>query len=210
MPPQRKPPLLTPEAFEKALRTHDPALALRWGHTVQCWIVERKCFVPAALVATLRDGKRKAKRIISNPRLEAKNRYMLKKAIEESESADAGKRVVIYAKYLDNRVFDALRLTDLQNSTNLERAINASANREAKKKRDRYEAYEPLGREVVSVVNWAERKHSSEVDHGKAPRLIAEAFKREMPRGTRQHFDILDSHGRSRKPKQVKLELATR
>lgn len=166
--------------------------------------------MPQTLVMTLRDGKKKALKLISNILLPKERRYMLQKAVEESESADHGKRAVIYAKYLDNRVFDALRLTDLQQSGNLERAVNASATREAKKKRDRYEAYEPLGREVVSVVSWAERKHSSEVPHGKAPHLIAEAFHREAPKGTKQHFDILDAHGRSRKTRNVKVELVAR
>lgn len=194
---------MQPDSFERALQNYDPALEVRWGHIVKAWVVERRCHVSEALVATLVDGMRKAIALMHHPQLTAERRYMLQKACEEGYSAGYGKRVVVYAKALDNRVFDALRLTDLQNSGNMQRVIDASANRDAKKKHDRYEEFEPLGRETISVVDWASRKHSTAVEHGKAPQLVAEAFHKEAPPKTRQHFtraakppSLLDSYGR--------------
>lgn len=203
---------MQPESFEQALKNYDPALTLRWGHVVKCWVVERTCFVSEALMATLVDGMKKALALMHHPELSDDRRYMLQKACEEGYSAGFGKRVVIYTKALDNRVFDALRLTDLQAAGNLQKAINGSVNRDAKKKRDRHNEYEPLGREIVDVSGWATRKHSTEVDHGKAPQLMAEAFGREKPSGTVQHFTgpLLDAQGVPvGQKKAVKLELAS-
>lgn len=197
------------ENFENALKLYDPALELRWGHITQCWVVERKCFVPPELMATLVDGMRKALALMHHPELSPDKRYLLQKACEEGYSAGYGKRVIIYTKKLDNRVFDTLKLGDLQRGGNLQKAIDRSVNREDQKKRDRHNEYEPLGREVVSVVDWAARKHSTEVEHGKAPKLMAEAFKRDIPVHTRQHFDLVDAQGVSMAPKKkVKIELA--
>jgi len=205
-----------PENFERAMQNYDPALTLRWGHVIKSWVVERRCAVSPALMATLVNGMQKAIAIMHRPGLDEKQRYMLQKACEEGYSAGYGKRAVIYAKALDNRVFDALRLTDLQATGNMKRAIEGSVNREEKRVRDRHEEYEPLGREVISVMDWATRKHSAEVEHGKAPKLMAEAFKREAPKGTKQTYDqmpgLLDAQGvalgGSKKP--VKIELAAR
>jgi hypothetical protein len=178
---------MLPELFENNLRNYDAALSLRWGPTVKCWCIERKCNVPPELVATLADGKTKALNLIHRPELSESQRYMLQKACEESYSANHSKRVVIYTKQLDNRVFDALKLTDLQATGNLQHAVERSKRISAKKKKDRYEAYEPLGKEVVDIMGWANRKHSTEVDHGKAPKLVAEAFHKEAPVGTRKY-----------------------
>lgn len=205
--------MLPPERFEQALKNYDPRLTVRWGHVIKCWVVERKCFVSEALLATLVDGMKKAIQWMHSPELDEKDQYRLKKACEEGYSAGEGKRVVIYAKYLDNRVFDALLLTDLQATGNMEKAINASTNREKKKKRDRYEAFEPLGREVESVVNFGLRKKSAEVAHDGGARVMADAFKKEAPLGVKKHFDrkpLLDGFGRELAPKKdVKLTLAT-
>lgn len=202
---------MQPENFERALQNYDPALTLRWGHVIKTWVVERRCYVSPPLMATLVDGMQKAIKHMSNPVLDDAKRYMLQKACEEGYSAGYGRRAVIYTKALDNRVFDALRLTDLQATGNMERAIAASANREAKKKRDRYDELEPLGRETISVIDWASRKKANAVEHGKAPALMAEAFHTEKPKGTQQHFvvPLVDAQGIPMSGKRdVKIELA--
>lgn len=203
---------MSPETFEQALKHYDPALTVRWGHVIKAWVVDRKCRIPAALLLTLTRGMKKAVDLLGKHGLSPERIYPLQKVCEEGYSAGFGCRVIIYAKYLDNRVFDALRLTDLQAAGNLERAINASVNRADQKKRDRYNEFEPLGREVVDVMGWANRRHSTEVDHGKSPQLMAEAFKKEAPKGTKQHFtSLLDAQGVPTKQKrEVRLELATR
>lgn len=204
---------MTPETFENALRLYDPALSLRWGHVVKAWVVERKCQITPQLLATLVDGMKKAIHWMNSPEVQEKDQYRLKKACEEGYSAGFGKRVIIYAKYLDNRVFDALRLTDLQAAGNMERAINASKNRVEEKKRDRYNAYEPLGREVESVIDFGLRKKSAEIPHDGGARLMAEAFGKEVPKG--QHSvssgPLVDGFGKPLIPpkKNVKLEIAS-
>jgi hypothetical protein len=174
---------LSPETFERGLKNYDPALSLRWGPRVKQWVIERK-------------GRRILPSHFRLLKFAASQDKPEPKALEEYESAKAGKYVITYASSLDNRIHDWLWQNDTRRISPDEFAKREVA-KQFLPKLEREANLRELDREAISVMGWMNRKHSSEINHGKADALVCEAMKKDAPTGTRQHFD--------NKPKSVTL-----
>jgi len=192
-----------PEHFERSLRNYDPLLRLRFGPYIKEWIIER--------VGRVSDGEARLLRYAaSRPDADPKAR-------EEWESAQNGRRVIHYAKYLDQRVHDYLWKHDLQRQ-GFKVLSRFMAAQDRKRKRAQVESHE-LAREVNSVMYHLLNKKSAEIDHGKGDSLMREAF--HLPRlpeqkksGTwndrkRPTNPLVDQFGRDLKPRMDKKVILT-
>ncbi len=166
---------MLPNAFESSLKLYDPRLSLRWGGVIGSWIVERSGPIPPEMKATLLRGMKKAVALLGNPAVPAARKDMLMKACEEAVSAEQGKRVIIYCKELDNRVFNALWDGDIQRH-GLD-VIDKTRNRqESEMTKERHTVFSDTSREVNAVIHWGLQHKTTEVMHGKADDVIADAF----------------------------------
>jgi hypothetical protein len=166
-----------PNTFESTLRQFDAQLRLRWGGITKCWIVERECSIEKDLRMTLQRRGKRARGLLANASIPKKRRDILEKEAEEGISAVKGRRIIIWTNNLDNRVFDALWMNDLQRHgvDILDYALDRKQKAAEKK---RHEEYSETAREVDEVVWWAREKKSAEVEGGKAIGVISDAFKR--------------------------------
>lgn len=154
---------------------------------------------------------KRAQGLLANPALDVKRADELKKEYEEGLSSGRGRRIVVWANQLDNRVFNALWLSDWQrrNPNELDKKDAAAAKARDKQFHDKIE---DKSRETVSVIQWALDKKSSDVFQGKADQVIASAFKRDSFKDKKFSLPLLDAIGRSinTPQKDVKIQLASR
>lgn len=197
---------MLPDAFEQIIKQYDPLLSLRYGDATKCWIIERRAkrFTPG-------------ERGLLNHAVTVKNPDP--KAVEEHRSMRAGKRVIFYVNQLDNRVIDQIHLRDLQRQ-GFKPLDKHFAEREKKRKQFEAEAHEKA-RLAADIVHHMVRKRSDDLRPEVTRALIAQALgmdpgfqdkKFGLPSFTPSNpvLEILDAHGRSLKPKDVKIERATK
>src|SRR6266404_6272275 len=139
---------MLPDAFERILKQYDPLLSLRYGDQTKCWLVERRA-----------KGFSEGERGLLTHGAHVKDPDP--KALEEYRSMQNGKRVLFYVNQLDNKVFDQIRLRDLQKQgfKPLDRKF---AENEKKRKQRLVEAHEKA-RLAADVVFHLARKRSDDL-----------------------------------------------
>lgn len=99
--------------FQSSLQSFDPLLSLRWGPTVQQWVIQRKSLIPDAEMNFLRNERgRSFKRL--QPDSSEKERARYAGIAEEHDSALQGCRVIIFVKDFGAEVFNTLALGDIK------------------------------------------------------------------------------------------------
>lgn len=139
--------MMLPEAFERRLQEYDRALSLRYGTATRCWLIEREERILPSERALLH---------FADTRPDAPP-----KAIEEWRSCQQGRHIIFYVEHLDNRVFDALWLKDVQRH-GLE--IHDRTVRKANKvKRDRLKQAHEKAKLAADVIHHQAGKRSDDL-----------------------------------------------
>src|SRR3989442_1788819 len=99
--------------FVNSLHGLDPLLSVRWGDFASQWVIERKSgSVSAELVYLTRRADRVAHLYANSENLHKNKQEKLKQTWvglqEELESAKVGKRVILFTKVLNSKIYDAL------------------------------------------------------------------------------------------------------
>lgn len=127
-----------PSHFEESLRLFDPLLGVRWSDLKKEWVIERKAFVSEKEIGFLRRRRDRAFRSSSLKTGMAKIKTfdLACQIAEELNSAVQGKRVIIFAKDLDRRIFDALVMGDIRRYGGYSRFADMLDAEEDKRERD--------------------------------------------------------------------------
>lgn len=99
--------------FQSSLQSFDPLLSLRWGPTVQQWVIQRKSLIPDSEMIFLRNERaRSFKRL--TPSSSEKERTRFAGIAEEHDSALQGCRVILFINAFNAEVFNTLALGDIK------------------------------------------------------------------------------------------------
>ena len=107
----------TPNAgFVQSLLLMDPLLSVRFGDTIQQWVIERKGFIATEEMGYLVKRERRLDQIVHNPKhAQAKSKFTdWQSCHEELISARAGKRVIMITSVLSQQIFNALCQSDIR------------------------------------------------------------------------------------------------
>lgn len=172
-------------SFVNALEQLDPLLSVRWGQVINSWVIERKAYVPASEIVFLERRAQRAKANLEENPQDKSRALMLKEIQEEYASAKTGRRVVLYAQNLDNRVFNNLVAADMAKYGGYVRFADELEKQEQEEKERKEKKYfsdlHELNREVYDVMSWMHRRKETEIENGRSRELMREAFKLEKP-----------------------------
>jgi len=200
---------MDPNTFEQALRNSDPQLSLRWGSTIRCWIVERSCQIEPGLRTTILRQARQAQRLLGNPAVPRQRRDMAMKSVEEGISAASGRRIVVWTNQLDNRVFNALWMGDLQRH-GIDAIDQKQLANEAKQSEGFRKDLAETSREVDNVIHFAVNRQSAALPHGKANQIVANVFGKEYHKGQLYSLPTIVDPTAPKPKKNAKITVASR
>lgn len=100
--------------FEKSLQLFDPLLSLRWGPTIQQWVVQRKSFLGEGEMQFLSNERRRMKRKIDLGKATPSDLDRYNGIAEEHDCSLEQKRVILFVKDFSPQVFDILALGDIK------------------------------------------------------------------------------------------------
>lgn len=160
------------ESFTRALELLDPLLQLRWGNVIKQWVIERKGHIGESEVAFLRKRKARLEMILADDTIPNRERNLAtyKGVAEEYESAREGRRVILMAQQLTNKLYDHLCLSDMQRYGGYSRFADELEAHEAEEKKKRERAAETLRmethREVFDALNHVWRRNETALLNG--------------------------------------------
>jgi len=152
--------------FETAVQRYDPLLSIRWGQTLNQWVLERKAVIPDNEMAYLKSRMDRTYRLSRDTNKPEKDRKRLYKSFqqirEEFLSAQTSKRVILFASILGDEVFDAIRLSDIKAYGGYSRFADELERYEAEAKQKQVKAIQEVSmdihREVYDIINFLRRK----------------------------------------------------
>jgi hypothetical protein len=103
-----------PKHFVTLLQSMDPLLSIRYGGTIEQWVIERKAVIGLEELKYMSQRRERLHKKIVNGTATKEDVNTYKGVAEECDSARYGKRVIIFARELDRKVYDALCVGDLQ------------------------------------------------------------------------------------------------
>lgn len=164
----------TPSAFESAARSFDRYLSVRWGNRINQWVIERKAYIPQEEkyflarreARTLRFSK-EAKR---SDKERAKLKEMWQELYEENVSAQNDRRVILFARWLTDEIFNSLAASDIKRYGGYSRYADELERREAaEEKEDRriiLNENEDTHREAFENMDFLLRRRATAIHHG--------------------------------------------
>lgn len=167
------------ERFEQSIQLFDPLLSLRKSSFLYGkWIIERKAHIPETEMEFLKRRRDRLRRFVnaeSAPHKRARLNTIYSQVAEEFASAQAGRRVVLFADQLDRRIFDALVTSDIQRYGGYSRYADeleaAEKRREQQAERELARMRDDLHAEAHDKMNFAWAHKDSKLLHwdGKTP-----------------------------------------
>jgi hypothetical protein len=159
-----------PVWFVRGLALLDSKLHLRWGSAVGRWVVEREGYLPPQEITFLSNRRRRALTAKELTPGDEKKKAWLAALTEELESAKAGRRVILYATVLDQRIFQGLMERDIQGYGGYNRAIIEIESAEIRDANDAARIQENkdfnLAMEVLDQAEFISRRKQAEMDAG--------------------------------------------
>jgi hypothetical protein len=162
---------MTPERFRRCLAALDTLLSLRWGPSLGQWVIERTGVVPETELWFLkRRLERGYARYLASSPPTVEGRERVQQLWEELQSGVQGKRVILFTPELTDRIYTAICASDMKRYGGYARIADEIEAREEQAARlaDRAMAGErdDLHREAFDVINFLERKRSTQLAHG--------------------------------------------
>ncbi|MCI0349002.1 MAG: hypothetical protein L0Z53_06210 [Acidobacteriales bacterium] len=143
---------------------------VRWGPFVDRWVVERSGIISDTERTFLSNRRRRAKTALDTDPANADKQAWFAAISEELESANAGRRVILYTKVLNRTVFDTLARHDIQRYGGVMRFIDeleASERRaETEAHRASFEAGVAFNKELYDQIEFIGRRRSTDLGHG--------------------------------------------
>src|SRR5258708_2611893 len=153
-----------PEHFQRAINLFDPLLSVRKGRALtNKWVIERKAYLGKDELMYLRKRRDRAFRIaaqkqVSKPTEYQKTLDLAKQIAEETDCAERGYRVILFADQLDNRIFDMLAMGDTRRYGGFSRWLAEFEAEEARHEKDekRQQSNENVarGKQVFDDLNY--------------------------------------------------------
>ena len=162
-----------PRYFQDSLRLFDSLLSVRFSNLRKEWVIERKAYVSGNEIGFLR---RRTERAFKSAKLKTgmariRTYDLATQIAEECRSAEEGKRVILFAKELDRRIFDALVAGDIRGYGGYSRfadALDAQEDAaERKLLRDFANENQDRSREAFDQLNFLWRRRETELLDGK-------------------------------------------
>jgi hypothetical protein len=187
-----------PEAFLRCLQHMDPLLSVRWGPFVEQWVVERKAIFSDKEVFWL---KRRTERL--DRKFNAGNATEAEKTtrigcLEDLASSENGCRVVLFAKTLNDHIYNQLCLSDITKYGGYSRYCDELERAEDAREKDteRQLSNERVARwkEAAGIIRFLDDKRSTMLDHGCRDVAQMLGTKDYMPKTLPKH--LLDANGR--------------
>ncbi len=125
----------TPAAFESAARSFDRYLRVRWGDRIQQWVIERRAYIPDEEKWFLARREARTLRFSKETKRSDKERASLKitwqELYEENVSAKNDRRIILFARWLTDEIFDNLAASDIKRYGGYSRFADELERREA-------------------------------------------------------------------------------
>lgn len=163
-------------SYVSMLQLMDPLLSVRWGGTIEQWVVERKAMIPDYEITYLRNRRDRTARWIREGRNKDKKAEWArvqsthKELVEEYGSAMAGKRVIRFSTALDNRLYNELCMADIKRYGGYSRLADEwdkqDEKEDAETARAQREEGIAKGKEVYDILNFLERKRTDQLLNG--------------------------------------------
>lgn len=163
------------QGFVNSLKGLDPLLSVRYGDFVHQWVIERKGAITTNEIKYLNKRVERAAVILQNsadlhPNQVEKTRATYLGVNEEVISAKQGKRVIVFAKFLNQQLYDALVLSDMQRFGGYARFADELEKAEAQREKDVERQLEnkrmALHKESYDMLNFLWRKRSDALLNG--------------------------------------------
>ena len=163
-----------PNWFVRALSSLDGLLSVRWGPRLEQWVVERKAYIPQTEVGFL---SRRFIRVMEFSR-QAKRKqkekedllYQARQVKEELDSALQGRRVILFARELNQDIFNNLCLSDITRYGGYSRLADdlEAAEKREEKERERVNFNEDITRhkETYDILRFLHDHCSVQLENG--------------------------------------------
>ena len=159
-------------SFEQSLQLFDRYLRVRWGQHMRQWVIERKAYMPPSEIDFLKRRQARFIRWCNEQPDDADRKKLLVEISEEIASAVDGRRIVLYTKSLDRRVFDMLVQADIQGFGGYSRYADEMERlqriEDERKERVLNEEISDLNREMYDQIDFIERKRATDLLNGKS------------------------------------------
>lgn len=186
-----------PTAFLNTLQAMDSLLSVRWGPHVHAWVIERKALLPGDEVFYLRRRAERLTKKVTNGTPTKYERDTYKGVLEELTSAEDGKRVIMFAPALTDKIYNDLCLSDIKRYGGYSRYCDLIEQREAAREadRDRQQSEWNIARnkEAAGVISFLEDKRSTALAHGQSVSQML-GTRDYLPRALPKH--LYDPNGR--------------
>jgi hypothetical protein len=162
---------MTPsDSFVRTLQAMDPLLSVRWGPHVYAWVVQRKAVLPETEVFYLRRRAERLTRRVNAGTAPEADKETLKGVLEELICAEDGKRVILFAPALTDKIYNQLCLADITKYGGYSRYADLMEQREAAKEADRERQQSEWNiarnKEAAGVLRFLEDRRSTALAHG--------------------------------------------
>jgi hypothetical protein len=162
------------KSFVNSLKGLDSLLSVGWGSYAQQWTILRKGYVSDAELGYLRSRASRLERLIPNfvghPNQLEKMKSTLIGIKEDIVAGEEGKRVILFARELSSRVYDALVLSDMQRYGGYARMADLMEEAEEKRERELEEKMQAqriaFNKEVYDQLNFIWRKKEEKLLSG--------------------------------------------
>lgn len=187
------------EWFVRGLELLDSNLHVRWGSAVNRWVIDRDGIITQTEIGYLKKRYLRAVNAVSLNPDDLKKIAFRDGIAEEYLSAQAGRRIILYAKNLDRQIFESLMLHDIQRYGGYARAIVELESKEIAEEKDRLRMEEnrseSLHKEFYDQINFVERKKQNELLAGYSWRDLLKSGRSREPKksnGSLGEYKIID------------------
>lgn len=164
----------TAEKYEQSLQALDALLSVRWGPTINQWVVQRKSFVGEEEIKFLKHERERMWHRMETGKDSEKDRLRYPGIAEELACALDQKRVILFVDEFSNDIFRILALGDIKQYGGYSRYHDEQDQKIIQEENKRQKAMEnqrlDLNREMFGrggVHDFIRDKRQTELQHGK-------------------------------------------
>lgn len=163
-----------PNWFVRSLSALDGLLSVRWGQQLDQWVIERKAYIPQTEIGFLSRRFARTMEFSRQMKREKKERESLfhtaLQVKEELDSSLQGRRVILFARKLNQDIFNNLCLSDITRYGGYSRLADdlEAAEKREETERQRVDDNENITRhkETYDILRFLRERRSTQLENG--------------------------------------------
>lgn len=135
-------------SFIASLQAFDPQLSVRWGPTIDQWVIQRKGIIGEPELKFLARTRERLRMTISRGLASQEQQSRYKGVVEEHECAMQGQRVILFVSEFTPEIFNILALGDIRRYDGYSRYCDVQERQAEAEEEKRARAYETRRAEI--------------------------------------------------------------